>query len=382
MAYADVTETADGSKVHWSLPFSYLLREFVRVAVTDPAGNVTTPGFTFVDASTIRIIPAIPAGFKVRRYRSTKLSEPMVDYQNKAVITEGDLDTSNTQAVHLAQEFNDKLEDVSRVTLDAVGDAEALLAEARREIERVASLPSDMQRVEAELARIAAIANDIDLGPVREAIASNTAAIAGKFDKTGGDVSGDVAIDGSLQVHGPSQFVQGATAATPQATASGTEVVTAAWVLANKQAPIPGTYLPLTGGTLTGNLHIGEDNHNNGIASRGLYVAGTVEATQFELERYGKTLSFSPRTRDSEYHPMVSLNHAAIFSGAGQSLSIGVAGGAAMTITNAGTVRVYCTMQCVAPGSGSNTNEVPTTEWVRALVAAEIATHTAQTHTV
>lgn len=97
---ARVTYTGNGSTTDFVVPFSYLDSSHVMASV-----NGVPTSFLFLDASTIRFIPAPAAASAVLVYRQT-VGDPLVNFSNDpSVINRGDsLDTALTQARMIAQE--------------------------------------------------------------------------------------------------------------------------------------------------------------------------------------------------------------------------------------------------------------------------------------
>lgn len=172
MAYAYIEEVADGVKTHWSLPFSYLDRAFVKVAVVHEDGTLESPDFSFVDASTILLSPAIKAGRKVRRYRATKIDAPMVDFTTAAVLTEQDLDTVATQGVDLAQEVMDALEVAERdvAAVRQIGAATQALVDAAAKAAQDAAAIAQTVVNTANLALSQAVASHGEVVAVKQEV--------------------------------------------------------------------------------------------------------------------------------------------------------------------------------------------------------------------
>lgn len=98
----------------FSVSFSYLDKEFVNVTVD---GN-TVP-FTWLDEGRIKTDNVPPNGSRISINRLTS-SEPLVDFVDGAVLTQGDLDKATQQALHISVEARDNTD----YTLTVIEEAE------------------------------------------------------------------------------------------------------------------------------------------------------------------------------------------------------------------------------------------------------------------
>ena len=135
MANSFFEVTAAGGNT-FNIPFDYIQQSEIAVYVE----GVSTP-FTFTSSNVIDITPAPTNGALVRIERTTNLSERAVDFASGAVLTEEDLDTSNIQVFHAAQEALDKVEQTMRVDVDGKWDSQS------RVIKNVASPIADTDAV-------------------------------------------------------------------------------------------------------------------------------------------------------------------------------------------------------------------------------------------
>lgn len=85
--------------------------------------------FTWVNDFTIQVATAPAIGYTLRVYRSTPIAEPLVNYEDGALLNEVNLDTANKQAIFAAAEAFDASGSV--VGNDLLRDAMAALAHAR-----------------------------------------------------------------------------------------------------------------------------------------------------------------------------------------------------------------------------------------------------------
>lgn len=129
----------DGTTINWNIQFAgrspgYISIDHVRASVIDEDGvetPITLSQSNFIQPTLLRIEPAVPAGSVLRVWRDTPKDEPLLDYNDGALMTERNLDTSFDQAVYAAAEMVDRaadsLEDVaefSAAVLDRLADVE------------------------------------------------------------------------------------------------------------------------------------------------------------------------------------------------------------------------------------------------------------------
>lgn len=138
MSYSISEVTATGGNT-FNIPFDYIAQSEIAVFVD----GVST-SFTFTSANVIDITPAPTSGALVRIKRTTSLTDRTVDFQSGAVLTEEDLDNSNIQVFHAAQEAIDAASESISVGLDGKFDAQ--LDSVNRAIKNVAD-PTDAQDV-------------------------------------------------------------------------------------------------------------------------------------------------------------------------------------------------------------------------------------------
>ena len=125
MASTIIIYEGDGTKTDFTVPFDYLKRSFVTVRLgtgtTLTGGDYGDTGsdYYFLDKTTIRlkVAPASGESLTIRRY--TSATERVVTSILKAT----DLDTSQVQAFHIAEEGRDILEDSLSVNREGNWDA-------------------------------------------------------------------------------------------------------------------------------------------------------------------------------------------------------------------------------------------------------------------
>ena len=104
--------TGDGSTTTFSITFDYQNQSEISVTVD----GVAQSGFTFPSSTQVQLTTAPAASTLVRIRRTTSLTSREVDFASGSVLTEEDLDNSNIQVFHAAQEAIDTAN--SAITLD------------------------------------------------------------------------------------------------------------------------------------------------------------------------------------------------------------------------------------------------------------------------
>lgn len=129
MASTIIIYEGDGTRTDFTIPFDYLKKSFVTVRLG--AGNTLTGGdygdtgsdYYFLDKTTIRlkVAPASGESLTIRRY--TSATERVVTFKDASILKATDLDTSQVQAFHIAEEGRDILEDSLSVNREGNWDA-------------------------------------------------------------------------------------------------------------------------------------------------------------------------------------------------------------------------------------------------------------------
>lgn len=114
MRYSYVDNTADGETSLFDVPFGYLAKAHVSVLVD----GVEAP-FTWFNSTTIQLEDVPAEGAVVRRKRTTPKDTPIVDFSDASTLTESELDLSTLQNLYVAQEADDKAEDIRQSAIDA-----------------------------------------------------------------------------------------------------------------------------------------------------------------------------------------------------------------------------------------------------------------------
>lgn len=119
----------DGTTTDFTVPFDYLKKSFVTVRLgtgtTLTGGDYGDTGsdYYFLDKTTIRlkVAPASGESLTIRRY--TSATERVVTFKDASILKATDLDTSQVQAFHIAEEGRDILEDSLSVNREGNWDA-------------------------------------------------------------------------------------------------------------------------------------------------------------------------------------------------------------------------------------------------------------------
>ena len=129
MASTIIIYEGDGTTTDFTVPFDYLKKSFITVRLG--TGNTLTGGdygdtgsdYYFLDKTTIRlkVAPASGESLTIRRY--TSATERVVTFKDASILKATDLDTSQVQAFHIAEEGRDILEDSLSVNREGNWDA-------------------------------------------------------------------------------------------------------------------------------------------------------------------------------------------------------------------------------------------------------------------
>lgn len=129
MASTIIIYEGDGTTTDFTVPFDYLKKSFVTVRLgpgtTLTGGDYGDTGsdYYFLDKTTIRlkVAPASGEPLTIRRY--TSATERVVTFKDASILKATDLDTSQVQAFHIAEEGRDILEDSLSVNREGNWDA-------------------------------------------------------------------------------------------------------------------------------------------------------------------------------------------------------------------------------------------------------------------
>lgn len=104
MPYSYAVYTGNGATTQFSIPFSYIRKEHVKVYV-----NFVDTAYTYVNNTTVQLATAPANGARVEVRRVTPATTPLVDFTDGSTLVAADLDTSNLQHLYLEQELDDAL---------------------------------------------------------------------------------------------------------------------------------------------------------------------------------------------------------------------------------------------------------------------------------
>lgn len=129
MASTIIIYEGDGTTTDFTVPFDYLKKSFVTVRLG--TGNTLTGGdygdtgsdYYFLDKTTIRLKVAPSSGESLTIRRYTSATERVVTFKDASILKATDLDTSQVQALHIAEEGRDILEDSLSVNREGNWDA-------------------------------------------------------------------------------------------------------------------------------------------------------------------------------------------------------------------------------------------------------------------
>lgn len=115
-----VTYNLDGA-IEFDIPFDYLSRKFVKVSVLTEGGDKklleNLLDYRYVSKTRIRLIGTQPGYSKVEIRRITSASERVVDFNDGSVLRATDLNVSQLQSSHIAEEARDQTVEEARLYL-------------------------------------------------------------------------------------------------------------------------------------------------------------------------------------------------------------------------------------------------------------------------
>lgn len=117
MASTIIIYEGDGTRTDFTIPFDYLKKSFVTVrlgpATTLTGGDYGDTGsdYYFLDKTTIRLKVAPASGESLTIRRHTSATERVVTFKDASILKATDLDTSQVQAFHIAEEGRDAIND-------------------------------------------------------------------------------------------------------------------------------------------------------------------------------------------------------------------------------------------------------------------------------
>ena len=122
MVNSYVYYTGDGSTTNFQITFDYLSKEFVQVYL-DGVPLVVETDYIFTGDRTI-VITSVPASGSVVFIRRVTSKNRLVEFRDASILVANDLDISALQAIHIAEEANDNIQNV--IQADALGNFDAL----------------------------------------------------------------------------------------------------------------------------------------------------------------------------------------------------------------------------------------------------------------
>lgn len=121
MAFSYQNYTGDNTTDTFAIPFTFTAQSEISVTVD----GVAETGLTFPSAASVQLTSAPATGTLVQVRRTTDLTARSVDFASGSVLTEEDLDDSNIQTFHAAQEAVDKSNDGITLGADDKWDAQS-----------------------------------------------------------------------------------------------------------------------------------------------------------------------------------------------------------------------------------------------------------------
>lgn len=117
MASTIIIYEGDGTRTDFTVPFDYLKKSFVtvrlgaRTTLTGGDYGDTGSDYYFLDKTTIRLKVAPASGESLTIRRHTSATERVVTFKDASILKATDLDTSQVQAFHIAEEGRDAIND-------------------------------------------------------------------------------------------------------------------------------------------------------------------------------------------------------------------------------------------------------------------------------
>ena len=130
MADTIATYIGNGTQTDFSVPFDYLKKSFVRVYLDETTlltgGDYgdTSVDYYFLDNTTVRLKTPPANGVEVTIRRYTSATERIVSFEDASILKATDLDTSQLQAFHIAEEARDSVNDAMLKDSEANWDAQ------------------------------------------------------------------------------------------------------------------------------------------------------------------------------------------------------------------------------------------------------------------
>lgn len=151
MADTIANYTGNGTQTDFVVPFDYLKKSFVHVYVDKvplvggDQGDEDAEYF-FVDNTTIRIKVAPAEGTEVTLRRITPADDRIVSFEDGSILKATDLDTSQLQAFHIAEEARDQSAILVGEKLDTFNDLAQDAADSAQEAQESAETCKDIRQ--------------------------------------------------------------------------------------------------------------------------------------------------------------------------------------------------------------------------------------------
>ena len=128
MASTIIIYEGDGTTVDFTVPFDYLKKTFVKVTLNNAdlkGGDYgdTSVDYYFLDDTTVRLKTAPASGSELIIRRYTSATDRVVTFKDASILKATDLDTSQLQAFHIAEEARDIINDALVKDRDGNWDA-------------------------------------------------------------------------------------------------------------------------------------------------------------------------------------------------------------------------------------------------------------------
>lgn len=128
MASTIIIYEGDGTTVDFTVPFDYLKKTFVKVILNNAelkGGDYgdTSVGYYFLEDTTVRLKTAPASGSELTIRRYTSATDRVVTFKDASILKATDLDTSQLQAFHIAEEARDIINDALVKDRDGNWDA-------------------------------------------------------------------------------------------------------------------------------------------------------------------------------------------------------------------------------------------------------------------
>lgn len=342
------TYAGDGVTSVWNFTFAggYLDSSYVKAFTTDAFGNktyLTIAPADLVGPYQLRVLPPVPTGHSITIYRDTPKDAPLVDFADGGAFQEVTLDTMAKQAVHIAAESSDAVNeaatDAQFYSALAVNSAAAAAVSATNASASAASTAANTAAAEAAAGTaVAAIA-----GITASVTAAETAATTATGAATSATASASSANSSKLA------------AAASEAAADSSKVAAASSATA---AAGSATAAAASVSSITGSVSAAAASATSAASSA--TAAGTAktaaEAAQAAAEAAAASISGGPVTSVNGQTGVVTLTAAGIGAQPAGSYATGT-GTANGTNTGDETTATIKSKLGISTLSGSNTGD-------------------------